>query len=104
MIRILIFTSLLFLMTSNLWGSDIFTKRDLYISQCINLQTDTKRLKVLQEKFNAANNPVDRYNYSAAMIDYIERMLIRIKETNKVYYNPAILVLTGEISNTKKKK
>ena len=63
----------------------------------IDFTRDFKRLTILQEKFQKSTNPVDKYNYSSAIIEYTERMLKELKEINSVYYKPAMLIMTGEI-------
>lgn len=63
----------------------------------IDLTKDFQRLTILQEKFKQSTNPLDRYNYSSAIIEYTERMLKELKEINSVYYKPAMLIMTGEI-------
>lgn len=97
--------TLLLIMSSSLWNSGLFgfntTQREKFMAPEINLQTDIKRLKMLQMKFNNSDNPTDRYDYSAAIIDYLERVVIKMRDINEVYYNPAILILTGEIPNIK---
>lgn len=111
--KIFIIALTLFLISSSsLWSNDLcnftMTQKGKYMASEINLQTDIRRLKALQIKFNDSDNAVDRYNYSAAMIDYIERMVVKMKDVNEIYYNPAILILTGEIpdrrTNNKNKK
>ena len=62
----------------------------------INFEKDFDRLAILQYRYQNSNNAVDRYNYSSAMVDYLEEMTKRVKEVNSIYYRPAILILTGE--------
>lgn len=61
------------------------------------LENYTKRIVKLQNKYNESNSPLERYYYSQAMIDILEEMQEVLKEANKVYYRPAIMMMTGEI-------
>lgn len=63
----------------------------------IDFKKDFERLQILQEKFQNSTNPIDKFNYSSAIIKYTEDMLERLKQVNEVYYRPAIMMLTGEI-------
>lgn len=70
----------------------------------IDFTKDFERLAILQEKFKNSNSAVDKFQYSAAMISYTERILERLQEVNDVYYVPAMLILTGEIPDPNQKE
>lgn len=63
----------------------------------ISFAADIRRLVILQNKFNATHDPVEKYYYSQAMLDYMHGLEERIEIVNDVYYKTAILILTGEI-------
>lgn len=63
----------------------------------IDFTKDFQRLTILQKKYLESTNAVDKYTYSSAMIEYTERLLEHLKEVNAVYYQPAMLIMTGEI-------
>jgi hypothetical protein len=68
----------------------------------VDFTQDFKRLAILQKKFQESTNAVDRFNYSAAMVQYTKRILERLQEVNDVYYVPAMLILTGELKDPRK--
>lgn len=70
----------------------------------INLDKDIDRLRVLQQKFNSSNNPVERYMYSSALVDYLHKLMHRVEDINEVYYRCSIPIITGEIPNPINKK
>lgn len=81
-------------------SGDFITK----LPKNINLSRDIERLTVLQQKFNSSNNPVERYMYSSALVDYLHKLLHRVEDINEVYYRCSIPIITGEIPNPINKK
>ena len=67
----------------------------------VNFKRDVDRLMVLQDKFNTATDPVEKFKYSAAISAYLKTMVIKADEIATVYYIPAILIMTNELPGIK---
>lgn len=63
----------------------------------VSFHRDVVRLQTLQSKFEAATSPVDKYKYAAAIRDYLSLMEEKADDLKKTYYQPAMLIMTGEI-------
>jgi len=63
----------------------------------IDFKRDVDRLMILQAKFNHSSDPVNKYLYTMAMIDYMEGMIQKAENMSDTYYVPAILIMTNEL-------